>query len=31
VSGVTWATDTTCPDNTISGSNGNTCIGHLVP
>jgi uncharacterized protein YjbI with pentapeptide repeats len=28
---VTWGTGATCPDGTISGSHGNTCVGHLKP
>jgi uncharacterized protein YjbI with pentapeptide repeats len=28
ITGVTW-TNVTCPDGTNSGSNGNTCVGHL--
>lgn len=30
LTGATWS-NTTCPDNTNSNTNGNTCIGHLVP
>jgi uncharacterized protein YjbI with pentapeptide repeats len=30
LTGATWSA-TTCPDGTNSDSDGNTCIGHLVP
>jgi uncharacterized protein YjbI with pentapeptide repeats len=30
LTGATWS-NATCPDGTNSNSNGNTCIGHLVP
>lgn len=30
LTGATWS-NATCPDGTNSNSNGNTCIGHLIP
>lgn len=31
LTGVSWGASTTCPDGGISGYNGATCIGHLLP
>jgi uncharacterized protein YjbI with pentapeptide repeats len=28
---VVWGDNTTCPDGTNSGANGDTCLGHLKP